>query len=152
MTEKKVNAINTNYHDAAIAMYRGFDNAVKKSSFGPLWNSIVARTATDEVQKVNANVKQAHFVPSDKDLANQETPTLSNITVYPTDSGGKITVLNDGKMNDSGADLANTTSAYIPSEGDQVIIKLDTIANKNGYDISKIVTYSASDTDRITQN
>ena len=152
MTEKKINAINTNYHNAAIAMYRGFDNAMKKSSFGPLWNSIVARTATAEVQKVNANDKPAHFVPSDKDLANQETSTLSNITVCPTDSGGKITVLNDAKMNDSGADLASDTSAYIPSEGDQVIIELETKANKNGYDISKIVTYSASGADRITQN
>ena len=136
MTPEKVNAINTVYHNAAITMYRGFANAAKQSSLGSLWNSIVARTATAEMQKVNATDDSSHFAPSSDDLANQGTATLSGI------SGSETKILNDGKMND----------AYVPSEGDQLIIKLDTSANKNGYDISKIISYSASDRDCITQN
>ena len=152
MTEEKVNSINTAYRNAATNMYRGFDSAMKKTPLGPLWNSIIARTATAEVRKINAADKPAHFVPSDKDLANRETPTMADITVSPPDPGGGIAVLNDGKMNDQGENLANNAGAYLPAEGDRVTIELDTDADKNGHDVSKIVIYSASDTDRITQN
>jgi hypothetical protein len=152
MTAEKVATINGLYHSAAVNMYAGLANQMAQSSLSPLWNTVLARMPTSEVLKVDTTAGSAHFAASSTDLANRGQSTLATITGSASKYGGTMNVLNDGQMNDSGTDLGSTANAYVPAEGDQLTITFDISANRHGYDISQLVSYSACNVDRIAQS
>jgi hypothetical protein len=152
MTAEKVATINGLYQSAALNMYGGLAAQMAQSSLSPLWNKVLARTATSEVLAVSATGGPAHMTASGTDLANRGQATLAGIRGSASKFGGMVDAVNDGQMNDSGDDLGSTANSYVPGEGDQLIVTLNVSANKHGYDISQIVSYSAYSVDRIAQN
>lgn len=153
MTPDKVAAINQLYYNAALNMYSGLTAQMAESALNPLWSTVRARTGTAEMLTVNPTSNPAHMRVSGEDLANHgQASLLSVVSTAPSGIVRAVNHVNDGQMNDSGADLGSTTAAYVPAEGEQLVFTFDVSANRHGYDVSQIVSYSASDVDRITQN
>ena len=153
MTTAKVTAINDLYQTAALNMYNGFANQMANCSVSAMWNAVIARTATATASQVSAGNNPAHMTPSSTDLANRDQPAFASISSSaPSKLGGNVDALNDGAMNDSGGDVSSAANGYAPAEGDQVTIRFNTSLNKHGYDISKIIVYSAFSADRVCQN
>lgn len=152
MTTEKVAAIDALYHATALDMFNGLSAQMGESSLESLWQSVVAKTSTAALRKVTANSAD-HMTVAGADLANRNQPTFSSIaSSNPSGFGGTASILNDGQMNDSGSDLGSTANAYVPSDGDQLTITLNTSVNKHGYDISKIASYSSYIADRVAQS